>query len=133
MKYLKLSVRILSVIPCLTGLLDLVLGVKAMVVSGGMLHDSAVSDASLNSQIRFFGAIWLGIGVLLWRCSADLKVNASLFQTIVWILILSGVGRLMSFLQFGMPSPPLFAAMLLELLGMPLLLWWHAWVLKQTH
>ncbi len=122
--------RALCLIPLLTGLLDFILGLKAPSLSGGMIDLNIASDANLNSQIRFFGAIWLGLGVLLWRSTSDLKLHSGWFRAILWILILSGLGRLASYIQFGTPSPALFIAMLLELFVMPALLVWHSKLLK---
>jgi Domain of unknown function (DUF4345) len=125
MKNLSKIVKLLCVIPLLTGVMDVLLGASAFQALGVGLGTEALREPNLNSQIRFFGAIWLGFGVLLWIAANDLKANAKSFQMLCSILILSGFGRLLSAVQFGMPAPPLVAAMVVELVLIPLLLVWH--------
>jgi hypothetical protein len=125
MKNLSMIVKLLCLIPLLTGAMDLLVGANAFQTLGAALPAETLKEPNLNSQIRFFGAIWLGFGVLLWRASHDLKANASSFYWLCAILILSGVGRLISALQFGWPAPPLIGAMVVELVLIPVLLLWH--------
>lgn len=125
MKALSIIVKILCAIPLLTGLLDLVLGASALSAVAAKLSAEALGDPNLNTQIRFFGAIWLGFGVLLWRVSNDLIAQASTFRVMCGILIVSGLGRLISLFQFGMPVPPFMAALVVELVLVPVLLIWH--------
>jgi Domain of unknown function (DUF4345) len=128
---LTILVRILCFIPFATGALDLVLGAKAFSPLGTQISTEALADPSLNSQIRFFGAIWLGFGCLLWHSSSDLKTHATWFRLMGFTLVLSGVGRLISWIQFGVPVTPFIGATLVELLLIPCLLLWHWHLLRK--
>jgi hypothetical protein len=130
---LKVVVRVLCLVPLLTGLVDLALGAGALRAVSVDLPLAALESATLNSQLRFFGAIWFGFGILLWVVAGDLVQHATWFRLMCWILILSGVGRLASMMQFGLPAPPFIGATFLELAGIPLLLIWHAQLLRKRH
>jgi hypothetical protein len=132
MRALIILVRLLCLIPLGTGALDLLLGGRALSTVGTQLTAEALADPSLNSQLRFFGAIWLGFGVLLWHASSDLKAHATGFRLLCAALILSGIGRLISLLQLGVPAAPFVAAMGVELVVMPAVLWWHWYLLRQS-
>jgi hypothetical protein len=105
--------------------MDLVFGARMLGASGAALSVEALSDPVLNSQVRIWGAIWFGFGVVLCVVARDLHANALWFRLLCGVLFLSGFGRAVSVLQFGLPSPPLIGARL-ELVGIPLLLCWHS-------
>jgi Domain of unknown function (DUF4345) len=130
---LKIVIRILCLVPLLTGLFDLVLGAGALSSVGVDLSRTVLDNATLNSQLRFFAAIWLGFGVMLWIVASDLVQHATWFRLMCCILILSGIGRLASIMQFGLPAPPFIGATVLELAGIPLLLMWHGQLLRKRH
>jgi hypothetical protein len=133
MRALSLVVKTLCLIPLATGGLDLLLGAKALGATGAHLPVDALSDPTLNSQLRFFGAIWLGFGVMLWCTTTDLKANAAWFQLLCGVLVLSGVGRVISLVQFGLPAPAFVGAIVVELVLIPLVLLWHRHELKLGH
>jgi hypothetical protein len=132
MRWLKTAVQISCPLPLITGAMDLVLGARVLSATGAALPAEALSDPVLNSQIRFWGAIWFGFGVVLWVVARDLHANALWFRLLCGVLFLSGIGRAVSMLQFGLPSPPLIGATALELVGIPLLLWWRSNALRKS-
>jgi hypothetical protein len=132
MQWLKTVVQILCLLPLITGAMDLVMGARVLNAAGAALSVEALSDPILNSQIRFWGAIWFGFGVVLWVVARDLHGNALWFRLLCGVLLISGIGRAVSMLQFGLPSPPLIGATVIELVGIPLLLWWHSNALRKS-
>ncbi|WP_210203734.1 hypothetical protein [Phyllobacterium sophorae] len=52
-------------------------------------------------------------------------MNAGWFRGLLGILFLSGLARGAAALQFGLPGRALNAAIVAELVGVPLLLAWH--------
>jgi hypothetical protein len=123
---------VLSAIPLLTGLLDMLYGTGAIPLFGGTLPATALTEPSLDSQIRFLGAIWMGFGVLIVYAASDLHRHATLFRLIAVILIASGVGRIASLVQLGAPAPVFQGAIFVELVVVPLLLFWHARLIRST-
>jgi hypothetical protein len=125
MRALKILIRTLCVIPLATGAVDFLMGASALTAVNATLPVDALTDASLNSQLRFFGAIWFGFGALLWRVAGDLKTHAHVFRLMCFTLILSGVGRLISLVQFGVPALPFVIATIVEVVVIPGVLFWH--------
>ena len=132
MRALRLVVRVFCLLPFATGALDLVRGASYLRSGGAVIPDPAAADPVLNSQVKFWGAIWLGFGLTLWRTTSDLRANAGLFRLLMGILVLSGTGRATAAIQFGRPGRALEGAMALELVGVPLLLLWHRVELRRA-
>ena len=130
MRGLKLAVRAFCVVAFVTGFLDMVNGIGLLIRAGA--HVENVSrDPVLNSQVRFWGAIWFGFGVVLWRSSSNLRAEPGLFRLLCGIIGLSGLARLASALLFGLPGVVLTGAMVIELAAAVGFLLWHVSVLRQ--
>jgi hypothetical protein len=95
---LKRVVRVFCLVPLITGPLDLVQGIRALRPVGAVIPD---------------------------RVAADPRANAGLFRLLLSVLCLSGIGRAAAAVQFGRPGRLFTGAMVLELVGAPLLLLWH--------
>lgn len=131
MNTLTIAVRLFCLLPFATGLGDLLLSAGIFGATGVRLPDEAVRNPALNSQVGFWGGIWFGFGLLLWKCSSNLVADRDWFYLLCGILVLSGVGRAIAAARFGLPSAPLIGAMALELVGAPLLVAWHWAVVRQ--
>lgn len=129
MTTLKIAVRLICVLAFVTGAVDIVDGVGLLSFAGVRLQ-SVARDPTLNSQIAFWGAIWFGYGVVLWRASLHLRSEPSLFRLLCGILVLSGLARVGAAFAYGLPAPPLVAAMAIELVGGTALLLWHGAALR---
>ena len=132
MRGLKLAIRALCVLAFVTGVVDMFAGVQLLIIGGGQLA-SVADDPVLNSQIGFWGAIWFGFGVVLWRASTHLQTEVNLFRILCGITALSGLARLGAALAYGLPGPVLTVAMIVEIGGGAGLFLWHAAVLRGTH
>jgi Domain of unknown function (DUF4345) len=124
-RVLQVVMGVLGLIPILTGGLDLMLGAKALNIVGAMVSSEALNNVVLDSQIRFFGAIWFGVGIVLYWMLPAIEKQATLFRLLLGIIFLGGIGRLISVFLVGIPPTELVAATALELIGMPLLIWWQ--------
>jgi hypothetical protein len=129
MRVFRLVVALLALVPILTGPLDWLLGLRAPQLIGAQLTPAAAAEPLLGSQIRFFGAIWFGVGPLMLICLTDLARYAWILRSVFAVIFLAGVGRLMSILELGLPVDLVgrvfvLATTAIELFGMPLLIWW---------
>ena len=120
-----MAVRALCIVPFVTGVVDIVDGVGLLAFAGARL-ESVANDPVLNSQVGFWGAIWLGFGVILWRASSHLRDEANLFRLLCGTIALSGLARLSSAFAHGLPGPVLMIAMSVELVAGAGFLFWHA-------
>jgi len=131
MKRLVTVIRIFCLLPFATGAADLVNGLALLKAAGSPLEGEIRTDPVMNSQVRFWGAIWFGYGILLWRTTSDLRKDAGSFRVLCAILALSGIGRLVSAIQYGSPGTVLTGAMAIELFGSAGLFGWHASLLRR--
>ena len=92
MTALKTIVRIFCLIPFLTGAVDVVNGI-GLLSSAGVPLQTLARDPTLNSQVGFWGAIWFGYGVVLWRASSHLQDEPEVFRLLCLTLFLSGLAR----------------------------------------
>jgi hypothetical protein len=121
------SLRLFCFIPFATGLADMIHGVSLLVIAGAPIG-ALERDPVLNSQVAFWGAIWFGYGLILWRIAGRLRQEPALFRLLMAILLLSGIARLVCALVFGLPGTVLTGAMGLELIGAPSFLIWYRMV-----
>lgn len=127
---LKMAVRTLCIIPFATGIADIIDGVGLLTFAGAPL-ESVARDPILNSQVGFWGAIWFGFGIILWRASSHLQDEARLFRLLCGTIALSGLARLGSAFAYGLPGPVLTVAMAVELIAGTGFLLWHASALRR--
>lgn len=125
----RLAARALCVLAFVTGGIDIVAGVRLLIAGGARLAGVA-ADPVLNSQVGFWGAIWFGFGIVLWRATSHLRDEAGLFRILCGIFVLSGVARVVAARSYGLPGPILTAAMVVEIAGGLGLLAWHAAALR---
>jgi hypothetical protein len=125
---LQIVLAILALIPILTGGLDLFLGARALNVAGGVFPPEVISNAFLDSQIRFLGAIWFGIGVMMYWIIPSIDQQTTLFRLLAGAIFLGGIGRLSSAFLVGLPPSEFIVFIALELIGMPLLVLWQSWI-----
>lgn len=112
---------ILALVPVVTGLLAL-LGIHDPLYRGQGLPESPLLDTNL----RFFGGVWLGLGLAVLWMLPRLKEQVVLFRAVWAMIFLGGLGRLASALAVGWPPLPFVAFTALEILGAPLFIIWHA-------
>lgn len=124
----RITIRALAILALVTGSIDVLLGLAAQATIGAA-HEEGYGDPLLNSQIRYLGAVWLGFGALLWHCLRDLPRFAPIVRGALWVVVLGGLGRLASVVQFGHPPSAVGThfvngAIAIELIGIPFLLVW---------
>jgi len=79
----------------------------------------------LDSNLRFFGGMSLGLGLVLLWLLPSIGRQTRLFRAVWLCAFLGGVGRLISWSVVGAPSEFLVGFTLLEVAGAPLLVYWQ--------
>ncbi len=131
-KTLQIVLAILSLIPILTGGLDLILGAQSVNTVGGSLPLSALNDVVLNSQIRFLAAIWFGMGMILYWVIPSIDRQTTLFRLLMGGIFIGGIGRISSAILVGIPPVQFVAVIVLELIGVPILVLWQSLISKSN-
>jgi hypothetical protein len=123
---LQICTAVLALVPIVTGIISM-RGVGDPLYRPLQLPAVPVFD----SNLRFFGGIWLGLGLALLSTVPAIEQHSTLFRW-VWIAVfLGGVGRLVSWLIVGAPPRPFIGFLLLEIVGAPLFIYWQ-WRVAQA-
>jgi Domain of unknown function (DUF4345) len=122
---LQIAMALLAAIPVLTGII-------AMFGLSDPLYASAgiPSNAMLDSNLRFFGGIWLGLGLSLYLLIPNIEKQTLLFRVLWGMIFLGGIGRLASMLFLALPPLPFIGFTVLEIVGAPFFIWWQARLAK---
>jgi Domain of unknown function (DUF4345) len=93
---LQICTGLLSLIPIATGIVTM-LGVKDPLYRPLGLPAAPV----LDSNLRFLGGIWLGIGLAMLWLVPSIERQGTLFR-VLWVAVfLGGVGRVLSWIVIG--------------------------------
>lgn len=124
---LQIAMGSLGLIPVLTGFVTL-LGLNDPLYASAGLPALPL----LDSNLRFFGGLWLVLGLAVWWLIPRIEREVALFR-VLWLMIFAGgIGRLLSMLLTGAPPLPFIGFTVLEVVGAPLFILWHATWLRQT-
>jgi hypothetical protein len=117
---LQICTAILALIPVATGIVTM-LGVKDPLYRPLALPQAPV----LDSNLRSFGGIWLGVGLAMLWLVPSIERHGALFRALWVAVFLGGVGRLLSWINVGAPPKPFVGFTILELVGAPLFIYWQ--------
>jgi Domain of unknown function (DUF4345) len=117
---LQIVTAVLSLIPIATGVLSL-RGLKDPIYRPLALPAAPI----LDSNLRFFGGVWLGVGLAMLWLVPWIEHQGVLFRALWIAIFLGGAGRVLSWRVFGAPPKPFIGFTLLELLGAPLFIYWQ--------
>ena len=118
---LQVVTGLLGAIPVLTGALTM-LGLSDPIYAAAGLP----AHALLDSNLRFFGGLWLVLGLSLYVLIPRIERETLLFRTLWLMIFAGGVGRLLSMAFVGLPPWPFVGFTLLEIVGAPVFIAWQA-------
>ena len=81
----------------------------------------------MDSEDRFYAALFLGFGAALVWVSRDLGRRGMVFFALLGVFFLGGIARIISCFAVGPPIPMFVFLGSLELILPPLLWGWHRW------
>lgn len=118
-----------AAIALFTGASDLLQGLASQRAFGATLTDAGFADPMVDNVFRFFSALWFGVGVFFILFVRDLDRYKPAMIALLSIVIVGGLGRVLSIWQYGLPDHPLgltliFLGLLAEVIISPVLLWW---------
>jgi Domain of unknown function (DUF4345) len=102
-----MSRRILQVLTAILGLIPFVTGMLAMTGVDDPVYASLGMPRSpvLDSNLRFFAGVWLGLGIALLWLIPSIERQSTLFRAVWGAVFLGGIGRLLSITLIGLPPP----------------------------
>lgn len=110
---------VLGVVPVGTGLL-------AIIGGPGAAPGGAPAVASVDSEYRFVNVFWVAAGLILWWSLRKAAQRALATRVVLSIAALGGFARLISWVIVGPPHPVFIGTIVLELVIVPLVIWWHS-------
>lgn len=122
---LQVTTAVLGAIPVLTGIVTMFGLDDPIYASAGL-----PANALLDSNLRFFGGVWLGLGLAIYWLIPNIEKHTVLFRVLWGMIFLGGVGRLLSMLFLAWPPVPFVAFTVLEIVGAPVFIVWQARLAK---
>jgi uncharacterized protein YjeT (DUF2065 family) len=119
-KPLQIITTILGLVPLITGIVTM-LGVKDPIYTSAAIPVVPL----LDSNLRFFGGVWLGLGFAILWLVPTIEKQGVLFRVIWGAIFLGGIGRALSIVFVGAPPLPFIGFTVLEIAGAPLFIWWQ--------
>ncbi len=117
---LQIATAILALVPIITGLIGLTGLSDPLYAALNLPH-----DATLDSNLRFYSGVWLGVGLAAAWTVPRIERETTLFRALWLMIFLGGLGRLLSLATTGMPFAPFVGFTALEILGAPFFVWWQ--------
>jgi uncharacterized protein YjeT (DUF2065 family) len=118
---LQIATGLLGIIPVLTGIITM-FGLSDPIYAAAKIP----ANALLDSNLRFFGGVWLGLGLALYWLIPGIERQTVLFRVLWGMIFLGGIGRLLSMIFLGWPPLPFVGFTALEIIGAPFFIWWQA-------
>lgn len=122
---LQIVMGLLGIIPIATGLLGLLGVADPVYVAVGVPR-----IVLLDTNLRFYSGVWLGIGLALYWLIPTIETQTVLFRAIWAMIFLGGVGRFLSMMLLAWPPAAFVGFTALEIVGAPLFVWWQSRVAK---
>jgi hypothetical protein len=124
--------RLLQACVALACLVPIAAGAAGILKSAAMLHGvRAPLPADLDSHYRYLSGLLLGIGIGFAACVPRIEGRTILFRVLGAIVVLGGLGRLLSLAEVGAPGLAHRLALAMELGAMPLLMLWQKRVARR--
>ena len=82
--------------------------------------------ASIDSEFRFAHVIWLAVGVILFWTLRRPAERAPVTRVLLVVAACGGIARLISLAVVGWPHPVYIGIGIVELVVVPLVIWWHS-------
>src|ERR1700745_180884 len=114
-RLLQIVTSLLALVPVLTGIITM-LGIKDPLYASTDIPELPV----LDSNLRFFGGVALGLALALPRLVPRIERETALFRAIWGAIFLGGIGRALSMLLIDLPPAAFVGFTILELVGAPL-------------
>lgn len=123
-----MSKRLLQIVTGLLACIPVATGAIGMTGVHDPLYASAHVPQSilLDSNLRFFAGVWVGLGLALFWLIPNIERQTALFRAVWGMIFVGGLGRLLSAMLLGTPPLPFVAFTALEIVGAPLFILWQA-------
>lgn len=88
----------------LLGIVAMVAGLVTVLTGASTVIGANEANASLDSELRFFAAWYVGVGVMLLRATRDPAAHRGILRGVAALFGLAATGRVISWITVGRPS-----------------------------
>lgn len=101
-------------------------GAAGMLVGPRLVGPAGVGAGELDSHFRYLSGLLLAIGLGYLSTIPRIETHGGRFRLLTGIVVVGGIGRLLSLLAIGPPTATMIGALAMELLVTPgLAVWQH--------
>jgi hypothetical protein len=90
----------------------------------GSIPGGVVTNATMDSEDRFYATLFLGFGLAIIWCARDLASREKPLSALLSVFFAGGIARIVSLIAAGSPGPLFLFLGALELILPPLFWWW---------
>ncbi len=120
-----MSVRLrLQIAVALGGLVPVGAGLAGVLIGPHLAGDYAAS-VPLDSHFRYLSGLLLAIGLGFWSTIPAIERQSARFGLLTGIVVVGGLGRLVSLFTQGVPDAPMLFGLTMELAVTPALALWQ--------
>jgi hypothetical protein len=116
--WLQICVALGGCVPVGAGLAGVLLGPR--------LAAAFAAPVPLDSHFRYLSGLLLAIGLGFWSTIPAIERQSQRFRLLTALVVVGGLGRLVSLMEEGPPDAPMFFGLAMELLVTPALALWQA-------
>ena len=128
---MTLERRLLQAAVTLASLVPIGAGGAGMILGPAMVGDIAAPQ-DMNSHFRYLSGLLAMIGLLFLGTVPRIEAHGGRFRLLGAIVVLGGLGRALGWILSGAPGGEHRAALVMELLVVPLLMLWQARIARKT-
>ncbi|MFD7125560.1 MULTISPECIES: DUF4345 domain-containing protein [Streptomyces] len=115
--------RALRMFAWLMGVACVAIGLFHVIGGNAAIPGESDAGATLDSLGRFFGAIFVGYGLVWLWAARQAPVPARVIRWLAAVFLLGGIGRILSLAAHGWPHPFQVALAVIELVFPPVWFW----------
>ncbi len=119
-------VRGLRILWTILGVVAVVFGSLTVLTGGALIPGVGDLPASVDSELRFYGAWYVGAGVVVLRSVRHIESEGRLVRMVCAILVLAALGRVLSMAFVGRPHTLYVVLMVIEFAIPVVVLPWQA-------
>lgn len=118
--------RLLLGVLWVLGAVPIASGLSAIILGPEFAPGGGPTTPSVDNEYRFVNVFWLGAGLILYWSLLKPAHRALVTRVVLIIAATGGIARLISVAVVGWPHPVFIGTIGLELVIVPLVIWWHS-------
>ena len=124
--------RLLQFVAAIACFVPITMGAASMIIGPSILSgidDPPVRD--LDSHFRYLSGIFFMLGLAFASCIPGIETKTARFRLLAAMVVMGGFARILSAVDYGLPSEGHRIGLILELGVVPLLVLWQTRVAKR--